>query len=232
MNRCGRQLRWETTTQFLRAFYEANFASDLLSSPEKVARERKPTRRHSRRQADVRAHCCPNLRADTTSDAALLFLFRSKGAIRLVFSAPAANICQTVWARPLPRRARAGRNINKGVTGYVATRDTGTDGRTGRSYTFTTGKRRSHKFRKESEAAGNIGRCLPASHSSARRASRRAVSRKVKVTSNVFHRVESECIFVQSQGRGLPCELDESRETAADNSHSHPLHKDHCCLRP
>lgn len=67
----------------------------------------------------------------------------------------------TVWAWLPPRRVRAGRNMNKGVTGYVTTRDTGTDGRTGRSYVFPRGQRRVHNFRKESEAVSNIGRCLP-----------------------------------------------------------------------
>lgn len=144
-----------------RALHSAIFAFDFLASSRKSAgQSRTPTRRHSRRQADVKPHCCPNLPADTTSDSACLFLFRSKGAIRLVSSAAAANICQTVWARPLPRRARAGGNMNRGVTEYVATRDTETDGRTGRSYGFPAGKRRTHKFRKESGAVGSAGRCL------------------------------------------------------------------------
>lgn len=65
---------------------------------------------------------------------------------------------------------------------------------------------------------GNIGRGLSPSHPPTRGAFRRAVSRKAKVNSNVFRRVESERIMFESLGRGLPCELDESRETTVNNA--------------
>lgn len=139
----------------------------------------------------------------------------------------------TVWARLPPRRVRAGRNMNKGVTGYVTTRDTGTDGRTGRSYVFPRGQRRIHNFRKESEAVSNIGRYLPPLSyppTAVRGVFCRVVSRKVKVNSPVFCRAKSECVFVSLGRRLRHMNSQNAPRLRPDGSQSHPSKRVAACV--
>lgn len=162
----------------------------------------------------------------TTCSLCFSFHFlRPEWTIHFVLSATGTQMYHNIWARLPPRRVRAGRNMNKGVTGYVTTRDTGTDGRTGRSYVFPRGQRRIHNFRKESEAVSNIGRRLgPPVHppTGVRGVFCRVVSHKVKVNSLVFCRVKSQCVFV-SLGRQLShMSFQNAPRLRPDGSQSHP----------